>query len=926
LALTPGTRLGPYEVITPIGEGGMGQVYRARDTRLNRDVALKVLPDSFANDPDRLARFQREAQVLASLNHPHIAHLYGLERQERREGQDGRSAPFLVMELVEGEDLAQRLTRGAIPTDEALPIAKQIAEALEAAHEQGIIHRDLKPANIKVRADGTVKVLDFGLAKAMDPPTASPDVSRSPTITTPAMTHAGMILGTAAYMAPEQARGKAVDKRADIWAFGCVLFEMLSGTKPFAGDEVTDTLAFIITREPDWNVLPRGLPTPIQRLLRRCLQKNPNDRLHDIGDARLEISDAATGTGMAATPDPTSPLVRRNAPRWKSVVASALAMTALVGATAAGTAWWLWPEAKIVRPVRFTVTPTGKLPLPFAAGSPYRDFVISPDGSRIVYNVAVSADNVELWVRSLDALEGTQIPGIIGRSLGWPFMSPDGNWIAFFWGGELKKVLATGGAAITVCRVPGGSAGLRGGSWGPDNTIIFASDGASGLMSVPAGGGEPTILTTPDREHGEIDHVFPVLLLDGHSVLFTIVRNGDAPSQIALLDIRTGDRRILLTGGSQPEYIETGKRVYVSNGSLRVVPFDLAKREVTGDSLPVIDSVMTKANAYGAAEFSVSRSGTLVYQPGSPLALAERSLVWVARDGREEPLKAPARAYESPRISPDGKKIAVSIRDQANDIWLWDTERTTLRRLTDDPATDIAPVWTSDGQRIIFSSGSAGALNLYWKSADGSGSTERLTTSDDAQTSTSVSPDGTAVLAHTPGSSASKSGILRVQLGPTPRTEYLLASTSTVRNPMVSPDGKWLAYSSDESGPSQIYVRPFPKVNDGWWQVSNSGGTKPLWSRNGRELFYLDTDRYLTSVPIDSGPTFSSRTPIRILQSQYYSGANVINYDVAPDGQRFVMIKNPDFSASQAAAASLVVVLNWAEGLKALVPTKSQRR
>ena len=705
MALTPGTRLGVYEVTALLGVGGMGEVYRATDTKLKRHVAIKILPSSLASDSDRLARFQREAEVLASLNHPNIAAIYGLE--------DADGVKALVMELVEGEDLAQRIARGAIPLAEALPIAKQIAEALEAAHEQGIIHRDLKPGNIKVREDGTVKVLDFGLAKAMEPAAGSlPNVSHSPTITTPAMTQAGMILGTAAYMAPEQAKGRAADKRSDVWSFGCVLYEMLTGRRAFEGEDVSDTLASVLKSEPDWNALPADVALPVRTLLQRCLAKDRRLRVAHISTA-LFVMNESSSLLSAAPVQPVSVLPRL--PLWRRLVMPAAAL--IVGGASVGAGVWLATRPAVLHVTRFSLSRTGTGAL--AVDTQSRDLAITPDGAHIIYK-GIGSTGTQLFVRALDQLELTPLTAL-GQVPRAPFSSPDGRWIGFVEPGNpvtLKKVAISGGPALPVCGLDGAS---RGATWGDDDSIIFATVATStGLQRVSSDGGEPTVLTKPNRERGESDHLWPQFLPGSQAVLFTITATtgGIDASQVAVLDLTTGTQKILMRGGSQAYYVPSGHLVYVAAGTLRAVAFDLNHLEATGTAIPVVPQVVTLPN--GTAEFDIARDGTLVYVAGGA-GVTARTLVWVDRQGREEAIKAaPARPYSSPRLSPDGTRVALDIRDQENDVWVWDLARETLIRVTSDPGTDQAPVWMPDGRRLVFSSQAGGA-------AGGLSSGKRLT-------------------------------------------------------------------------------------------------------------------------------------------------------------------------------------------------------
>ena len=620
MALTPGTRLGPYEITAQIGAGGMGEVYRARDTRLKRDVALKILPESFATDSDRLARFQREAEVLASLNHPNIAHIHGLE--------ESNGTRALVMELVDGETLADRIARGPIPIDEALPIAKQIAEALEAAHEQRIIHRDLKPANIKVRADGTVKVLDFGLAKALEAkPAAGVNVTASPTITSPAMmTGVGVLLGTAAYMSPEQARGKAVDKRSDIWAFGCVLFEMLTGKRAFEGEDVSDTLAFVLTKEPDWTTLPAGLASSVRALLRRCLERDVRKRVADASTLLFVLDEAATGPAEAGH------FVRdeRDARRlWRRALPAATA--ALGAALLVGVAvWWMLRPAP-PRIVRAEISAAGAMALNILSGD--RHLVLTPDGSRLIYR-----GNGQLLVRGLDQLEPDVLTGL-GDPRG-VFVSPDGQWIGYFDGNQaIKKVTITGGPAVMISRLDGASS--RGAAWAPDGTIYFGTTGfETGIQRVPAEGGDSTVVTKPNRDQGEADHLWPELLPGGRALLFTIsaLAGGTDSAQIAVLDLASGTYKVVIRGGTHAHYVPTGHLVYAAGGTLRAVPFDIKRMEAAGNAVPVVEDVVTLPD--GGMDATIADNGTIVYARGrgTPGALP-RSIVWVDRSGREEPLK-----------------------------------------------------------------------------------------------------------------------------------------------------------------------------------------------------------------------------------------------------------------------------------------------
>ena len=903
MRLATGTRFGPYEIVVPIGAGGMGEVYRARDTKLNRDVAFKVLPDLFANDSDRLARFQREAQVLASLNHPNIAHIHGLE--------DWGGVHALVMELVEGEDLAQRLGRGAIAVDEALAIARQVAEALEAAHEHGIIHRDLKPANIKLRPDGTVKVLDFGLAKAMEPVGTVSNASHSPTITTPAMmTGVGVILGTAAYMSPEQARGRVVDKRVDIWAYGCVLFEMLTGQRAFEGESISDVLASVLKTEPNWQALPAVTPAALRRLVGRCLEKDPRRRLQAIGEARVLVEDLLTGA-----PEPiTGSAAPSNTRSWSRLAFAGVAAVAIGAAVAVTGSWRARPVAP--RVTRTNIAAVG--PAALTINGLDRDLVISPDGSRIVY---VGNNGTQLFVRALDALESV---AIATGQIREPFVSPDGQWVGFVEGlNTLKKVAISGGPSIQLTTLDGAP---QGATWLPDDTIIFATNNPStGLQRVSANGGTPAVVTRPDHHRDEVDHKWPEVLPGGRVVLFTITAQtgGLDNASVAALDLRTQTSTILVRGGLDARYVESGHLVYVAAGTLRAVPFDLRTLAVRGPAVPVVPRLVTTRS--GAGEFGVSRDGTLVYvdvTPGSQSVRA-RTLVWVDRVGKEERIAAPTRSYEAPRISPDGKQLALAITDQESDIWVWDLVRADLKRLTFDPGVDTFPVWTPDSHRIVFSSQSGGTLNVWWKSANETGPAEQLTTSANNQWPTSVSSDGKQIVL-TELTPTTGRDLMLLTLDGSRRVTPLLQTPFDELRGIISPDGHWLAYESNSSGQFEIWVRPFPATSVAQYQISTSGGTRPVWAHNGRELFFLGVDGTLMGVPVEATATmWDAGTPIKLLESHYYTGGGNPNrsYDVSPDGQRFLMIKAASADPTTV-PPNIIVVLHFDEELKRVVATK----
>jgi serine/threonine protein kinase/Tol biopolymer transport system component len=936
--LTSGLRVGPYQIVAPLGAGAMGEVYRACDTKLNREVALKVLPELFARDPDRLARFKREAQLLATLNHPNIAAIYGLE--------ESNGAQALVLELVDGPTLGDRIARGPIVLAEALTIARQIAEGLEAAHDKGIIHRDLKPANIKIARNGMVKVLDFGLAKVWDAAPQS-DLSRSPRLTA---TDIGerTIMGSPAYMSPEQARGQSLDRRTDIWSFGCVLYEMLAGRAPFAGDTISDTFAAILEHEPDRTMLPADTPLPIRRLLRRCLEKDRRGRLDSAAGARLEIDDA-----IASPAGETLELVPTPSRRLTPVAIAALAGVAVIAALVVWTLMRSMPVAA-VPPARFAIVPPPEPRL--NVSGPDRDIAFSPDGRRLVYRAGGSDTyGSALMVRAIDQLDAQPVADV--RAAYAPFFSPDGQWIGFFERTVLKKVSITGGPVITLCQVSGVPLGA---SWGDDNTIAFATNSPrTGLWRVSADGGEPTVLTTPDPAQHERNHAFPSVLPRGRGVLFTIeiATAGQADSsQVAVLDRKTGQRKILIRGGGDAQYVETGHLIFATAGALRTVRFDPVRLEVLSDPVTVVEHVMIKPS--GAANYAVSGPGTLVYMPGGTgEEIPMRSLVWVDRKGHEERINAPLRAYGPPRVSPDGTRLAIAILDPDNtEIWIWDFARETLRRLTFAPGMDGLPVWTPDSRRIIFMSDRAGALNLYSQAADGTGTVDRLTTSASPQWPTSITPDGTGVFGfdNEPKKASPVTGrtggVILVPLT-SPANRLIFESAQASPRPGVgpspgvsppsegtvvqhlfhgvfaeiSPDGRYLAYQADEGGRYEVYVRPFPQVDRGRWQISTGGATRPVWARNGRELFYLDASSALTAVPVGtSGPTFTFGGPSKLFDTKYVEPNPARHYDASSDGQRFLMIKDRADGNPNATPASMVVVQNWFEELKQRVPTNGK--
>ena len=894
MALSPGTQIGPYQIIDKIGAGGMGEVYRATDTKLGRDIAIKTLPSALAQEPDRFARFEREAKLLATLNHAHIGAIYGLDEHE--------GAQFIAMELVEGQTLEEKLKDGALPVEAALRIALQIAEALEAAHEKGVMHRDLKPANIMLTPDGVVKVLDFGLAKAFsgDPNEASP--AHSPALSM-AMTQQGLILGTAGYMSPEQASGQATDQRADIWAFGVVLYEMLTALPLFSGESVPHVLAAVLQTEPDWNRLPKDLPGRLKLLLERCLEKKVRNRYHSIADVRIEIEKALTDPHDVVVGQEVA--IARHGLLRPAPVAIAAAVAALVGL--AGGRLWPDPASEPPAVVRFDyVLPAGHVLRP-VGDRPV--MALSPDGRHFVYD---TADGI--YLRAMGELDVRLIPGT-EPPLTSPVVSPDGQWVAYWDGAQLRRIAISGGAAAVIADSIGNPAGMN---WEEDGTILFGQGG--GIYRVSANGGLPELIVPVDD--GRIFYS-PELLPDGDSLIFTSWSvSGDlSGAQVEVQSLSTGERDVLVAGGGEARYVPTGHLIYTrADGSLFAIAFDPETLSVSGGPVPLLQGVV-RIGATGFAKYAVSEDGTLVYATGT-VTSEIRELVWVDREGREEPIDAPARAYTSPRLSPDGTKVALNPRDQDQDIWVWDLVRETLTRLTFDPGQDRQPVWFPDSTRIAYASQQAGAGGdgLFWRTADGTGQAQQLAQSGGEIFPQAVLPDATAVIVYgdfTGANSNEDIAIVRLD-GDAQTVVPLLHTTFNERFPDVSPDGRWLAYASNESGAEEVYVRPFPDVDAGGrWQVSTNGGTQPRWASNSTELFYRNGNAIMT-VPVETEPSFAAGNPTVVFEGQYAAPLGGRTYDVSLDGERFLMLKEVDRDSEP---VRIVVVRNWFEELRRLVPT-----
>ena len=883
MTLVAGTRIGSYEILAPIGAGGMGEVYRARDSKLNREVAIKVLPVAFANDSDRMARFEREAKVLASLNHPHIAAIYGLEES------DGMRA--LVMELVEGPTLYEQMGGHAMALEETLTIVKQIAEALEYAHEKGIIHRDLKPANVKLTADGNVKVLDFGLAKALEEhaPVGNPSVS--PTLTIEG-TRAGVILGTAAYMAPEQARGAVLDRRADIWSFGVVLYEMLTGKQPFAGATVSDTLAAVLKTEPDL----KQAPVPAQKLLRRCLDKDPKRRLRDIGDVWELLEEAP----QAIAPS-------RSRLGW--VVAAALALIA-VGAS--------WIAYRATRPsdlkplMRLNVDLGAEVSLSSPSGA---DTIISPDSTRLVY---VSQNR--LFTRKLNQPQATELTSAVGAYA--PFFSPDGQWVAFFAGGKLKKISVEGGTAIALCNAPNIA---RGGSWGDDNNIIAALNNVGVLSRIPSSGGAPAPVT--ELAQGELTHRWPQVLPGGKAVLYTVHTQGSGFDEANIEVMALGDRRrkTIQRGGTFGRYLPSGHVIYINKGALFAVPFDLDTLEARGTPALVLEQV-GYAVENGSAQLDFSRNGTLVYRSAGLSGGELVTVQWMDDMGATRPLFVKPGSYLNPRLSPDGQRLALEMTEgSSRDVWIYDLHRATPQRLTfGGPGNNPAPVWTPDGRYIVFTRLGEGIFGIR---ADGTGKPQPLTQSKNSQIAFSFRPDGSR-LAFQELNARLVFGIWTVPIENdgtgihAGKPEVFLQTQFNSRHPAFSPDGRWLAYASDESGNYQVYVRAFADTGSKW-QISNNGGMNPEWSHARRELFFRteDSEMIMVAKYAVNGDSFTSFEP-RVWAKNRLANTGVIgpNYDLASDGKRIVTIMPANNSETQQSQSHVTFLLNFFDELRQRVP------
>jgi Tol biopolymer transport system component len=899
MSIESGKSLLNFRLAGKLGEGGMGVVWKAIDTTLNRPVAVKILPDLFAGDPDRLARFEREARLLAALNHPHVAAIYGLHEAE--------GAHFLSMELVGGETLDARLKAGPLSVEETIRLALQTAEGLEAAHEAGIVHRDLKPANIQVTDDGQVKILDFGLAKALsgEGTSSDPMSSLSPTMTS-AGTRAGVILGTAAYMSPEQAKGKPIDRRTDIWAFGAVVFEMLTGTRQFDGETISEMIAAVLKSEPDWKALPPATPPALKRLLRRCLEKDPRHRLRDIGDARVILEEIMSGR----TDERPAEVAPAAAPPARGRSLALLAGAALAAAAVtAGAFVFLRPAAPPLQPIRLEAAVTGEQPLLTIQGAAA---ALSPDGRYLAYATGTAADvsATKLYIRNLGRLEDTPL---LGSDAGYnPFFSPDGQWLGFVTPQALKKVSITGGTPLVLCPV----ALSRGATWGESGAIVFAPNPASGLMQLPAAGGAPVPLTKLEQD--ETSHRWPQFLPGGDKVLFIAYgKGGDRNAGIVeIVELKSGKRTVVHRGGTYARYAASGHLLFLNQGTLFAAPLDPAAMKLGALPAPVLQGVST--NLEGGAMYDVSKSGTIAYLTGQSVG-ARNSLVWADPQGKTTPLSATKREFQSPaRLSPDGRRVAVSIvTDGNNDIWIQDLERDTLTRLTFQEGRDLYPVWSHDGRDVYFTANRDGKWSILRKHADGTGDEEIVLSGDMEMDAYSASPDG-SLLGYHVSTANGDPWLLPLQGERKPRP--LFTSNASEGDPVFSPDGKWITYDSDESGRWEVYVRP-ASGEGSRWQVSAHGGEFARWSKDGATIFYLERGKAAWRVPVRAvGGSLEVGRPERLFD---WAPAMQADWDVSPDGKRFLIIQSEDTTLA-GGRNMLKLTFNWFEDLKATLTTSGR--
>jgi Tol biopolymer transport system component len=896
-----GGLIGMFRIERELGRGAVGVVYLARDTKLDRPVAIKSLPAEVMGNPNVLKRWKLEARVLASLNHPNIAAIY--EKLEETEG-----VGYLVLEYVPGRTLAERIAQEPIELEEALSIALQIADGVAAAHEQDVIHRDLKPGNIKITPEGKVKVLDFGLAKAVGDEALDLQNTK---------TEPGRVLGTPAYMSPEQARGKPIDKRSDIWSFGCVLYEMLTGKIPFKGETVSDTLANILQTELDWQALPKSTPANIVVLLRRCLEKNPNRRLHDIADAAIEINETLNLPAIAP-PTTTASLKIEHPVGWKRLIVVGVVCLFLGIIMGAIAIWSRWrPGEPQIQPTRtFVIRPETTFEVEALW---HHALAFSPDGKRLAYVEQGGDGRRKIYIREMDEFEAKPLPGTEGAIS--PFFSPDGQWLGYVdhFQRKLKKVSVKGGEPIILAD----SVHFRGGSWGTDDIIIFtpaAGTGTGGgLWRISASGGGLRQLTIPDLNKSESGHIWPQILPDGKSVLFTNARVGGIENLFEVYSLETGKRHTIFKGGTYARYISTGHIVYAYNKALYAVRFDIEQLDVVGSAALVVPDVMTPESR--SAQFAVSSDGSLAYIPIVTRGTELRP-VWVDRQGQVYQLPAATpRNCGNPRISPDGKRVAFDVRDGGNnDVWIYDLTRNTLNPLTSEGNSGL-PIWAQDGESILFGSYFSGRPQLFRQNMVSSGKPELLKTMEDFPgVLTSCSPDGKEILLvwSDPKHPRWDDDMYLVSLdnqSETSRPRPFIQRNHNQRHGVWSPDGRWVAYASDESGRWEVYVEPYPGPGPKT-MISTEGGYQPVWSRDGKELFYRCGYKMIAAT-IETAPAFRVIRLEELFEGPYLCRINRIDYDVAPDG-RFLMIQDPQGPKP----VSVNVVLNWFEELKRLVPAE----
>jgi eukaryotic-like serine/threonine-protein kinase len=896
----------------------MGEVYRACDSQLGRDVALKVLPATLLRDPERIARFQREAQILASLDHSNIGHIYGIVDSEGVRG--------LVLALVEGPTVADRIAAGPLPPDEAIAISKQIIAALEYAHERNVVHRDLKPANVKITPEGVVKVLDFGLAKVLEDEPTESSLTNSPTLTV-GNTRAGVILGTAAYMSPEQAIGRPVDRRSDIFSLGAVLYEMLTGQRGFGGPTTPDVLEAVVKSDPDWSKLPAGTPAYLLRLLERMLAKDRKQRLQAVGEARIVLENPQAVESASVAEDRSSGVLRRRMFTAACVgLAAGATIATLILGTFAYSRHLLAVSSPPVTRLLMGLQPAESISSgewTTSLARPTRTALAwSPDGRALVFGGG-RAGAEQLYMRRLEQLRATPLGGTEG-AVG-PFFSPDGQWVGFWADGNLKKVSTSGGPAVIICKAPL----IEGATWADDDVIFFDESrvASSGLWKVAAGVGRPESVAMPDALRGEFAYHLPHALPGGKALLFTVTHEQQRfeDAQIVVRSLATGQQTVL-TEGADARYIPTGHIIFARHGALLAAPFDAEKLRLTGGTVGMVDDVMQAIYAKyapletGAAQFDVSPNGALAYATGGVFAEEPRSLVWVDRAGAVTPLPLPSRVYWGPRLAPDGQRVAFYTRGSDQRVWIADLRNGTSTAVTERGNPSFI-IWTPDGGHVTYTDGNP--RNLFWRRADGGGEPERLATSPNVQLPSSSSPDGkTIAYVETNATSGEHIWLLPVGEGKAPPRRWL-NTRSDESQPDFSPDGRWIAYVSNDSGRSEVYVQAYPGAG-ARYTVSRNGGSSPAWSHDGQELFYIafgpDEKATMMAATITTTPSFSIGTPRKLFEGIFTVSSGARSYDVTPDGRRFIMVQPHE--QAPLPVSQIVVVQNWSEELKRIAPAK----